>query len=132
MTMKWRIALGAAVVFFAGIATGMFCCFWHVHHVVLERNSGQLAAQMRAHLKWQLNLTPAQVEAITPIVDQTASQLDAIRSDTGHRVSETLAQSHRELAPHLTPEQRAKLDRMAERRGHSFHMMHVHPPPDAP
>ena len=124
--------MGVAIVFFAGIATGLFCCFWHVHHVFLQRNSGNLAAEMRAHLKWELKLTPAQVEEIRPIVDQTAKQLDEIRSDTGRRVAETLAQSHRDLAPHLTPEQRAKLDKMAERRRHSFHLLHFHPPPDSP
>ena len=132
MNLKWKIAGGVAIVFFAGLATGMFCCFWHVHHVFLDRNPEHLGAQMRAHLKWELNLTPAQIEEITPIVDRTARQLIDIRGDTGRRVSETLAQSHRDLAPHLTSEQRAKLDRMAERRQHSFHMMHFHPPPDAP
>lgn len=132
MSMKWGIALGAALVFFAGIATGLFGCFWHVHHMFLQRNSGHLAAQMRTHLKWELNLTPAQVEEITPIVDQTAKQLEEIRSDSGRRVAEALAQSHRDLAPHLTPEQRAKLDKMAERRQHSFHLLHFHMPPGPP
>ena len=119
-------------MFFAGFATGMFGCFWHVHHMFLQRNSGSLAAQMRAHLKWELKLTPAQVEEITPIVDQTAKQLDEIRSDSGRRVAEALAQFHRDLGSHLTPEQRAKLDKMAERRQHSFHLLHFHMPPAPP
>jgi hypothetical protein len=131
MSLKWRIALGVAVVFFAGIATGLFGCFWHVHHAFMRHDPRHLAAQMRAHLKWELKLTPAQVQEISPIVDQTAKQLSDIRTDTGRRVSETLTQSHRDLAPHLTPEQRARLDKMEERRRHSFHM-HFHPPSDAP
>lgn len=132
MSLKWRIVLGAALVFFAGVATGLFGCFWHAHHVFLQRNSGDLAAHMRAHWKWELDLTPAQLEEITPIIDQTAKQLDEIRSDSGRRVAEALAQSHRDLAPHLTPEQRAKLDKMAERRRHSFHMMHLRMPSETP
>ena len=132
MSIKWRIALVGALVFFAGVATGLFGCFWHMHHMFGQHNSAQIAARMRAHLRWELKLTPAQMEEITPIVDQTAKQLEAIRNDSGQRVAETLAQSHRDLAPHLTPEQRARLDRMEERRRHSFRLMHFRPPPNAP
>ena len=69
---------------------------------------------MREHLRRQLELTPDQVSKISPIIDQTSSKLEAIRIETAQRVRATLEESHRQIAPQLTPEQREKLEKMEQ------------------
>jgi Spy/CpxP family protein refolding chaperone len=115
--LKWKLALGFVLVFLAGLAAGAFIGTARLnprHADFVHHRS--LADRMRSQMKAHLNLTPAQVEQTTPIFEQTARQLETIRADTGRRVHETLAESDRELAKTLTPEQRTKLEAFAARR----------------
>jgi hypothetical protein len=90
---------------------------------------------MREHLQQQLKLTPEQLRALDPILDEMAKQLQEIRAESGRRVSETITRSHEQLAAHLTPGQRVELQAMEERHAG---MLRRHrwsdppPPPDAP
>ena len=70
---------------------------------------------MRDHLTRQLELTPEQVDKLTPIIADTSKRLQEIRRESGKRVAETMQHSHSAMAPHLTPEQREKLDQMKMR-----------------
>ncbi len=129
MTLKWRLLLGVAVVFCAGVATGLFAGAWHAHHAFMIIHSGHVGHRMREHLRRELKLTPDQFEKISPLIDQLENRLEAIRTETGRRVSETMTQSHQEIAPYLTPEQRARMDEMAKKHRRILHMQELPPPP---
>jgi Spy/CpxP family protein refolding chaperone len=113
--LKWRIAIGLLLVFFAGAATGVFAGAWHARSTFKVRHGGMMGDRMREHITRHLDLTPEQQRIVDPILDRTAAELHAIRTETGQRVSETMRRSHQEIAPHLDPEQQAKLEKMKHR-----------------
>jgi hypothetical protein len=131
-SLKGRIAVGLVLVFLAGVATGIFAGAWHARHVFVFRHGEMVGDRMREHLKRELGLTPEQLVLVEPILNQTAERLHAIRTETTQRVTEAMEESHRQLLPHLTPEQQAKIEKMKERH---LRMLHHHgerpePPPD--
>lgn len=130
--LKWRIAILLVIVFCAGIATGFFGAVHHARQIFWERRSFHAGDRMREHLRRQLDLTPEQYEKISPILDQMSKRLDVIRDETSKRVAETMSDSHQQMIPMLTPEQRAKLERMHERHQHMLTLHGQPPPPDAP
>lgn len=131
---KWRVALGLFVVFLAGAASGFFASAWQARKKFDTRHRvGLKSDRMMRHFQRHLELTPEQRQKVEPILDQSAARLQEIRAETGRRVSETMEQSRREIAPHLTPEQRVKMEEMKERRHRrKIHRRHGRrgPPPD--
>lgn len=128
--LKWKLIVGFVLVFIAGGMTGAFIAASQTHHLFFGRSEGNLGDRMRNRLRHQLGLTDEQMTKISPIIDKTATQLEAIRTDTGRRVHETLAEAHRDIAADLTPEQRAKLEAIEELHRHRFH--HVRGPRESP
>lgn len=133
-TLKWQLLVGVLVVFLAGFATGAFATAWHVHRVFGGVGRKEVIAErMRRHLTAELGLSAEQLEKITPLIEQTAARLTAIRSETGKRVQETMEQSRRELAPNLTPQQIARLDQIRENHGRMVrHRNRLRGPVDPP
>jgi Spy/CpxP family protein refolding chaperone len=138
--LKWKLAFAFLLVFIAGVTTG--CLFGALHlkkrHLIGPPHSGDVAGRMREHFRKALDLTPEQEAKIMPIIDATSTRLEAIRLETAERVRTVMAESKREVAPQLTPEQQEKLDKLeAHHRKimihHGFHH-HKHkdkekPPP---
>lgn len=122
---KWRLAVGVLVVFIAGIATGVFASAWRLHQRAGGGRAGAIGERMRHHLQARLGLSAEQVAKINPAIEETANRLDSIRRETRRRVSETMEQSRRDLAPNLTPEQLARLDQMRERHQRRMHRAHL-------
>jgi Spy/CpxP family protein refolding chaperone len=114
--LKWKLIVGFVLVFVAGGMTGAFLGASHARHLFFAQpHRGMMSQRMRDHYREQLNLTPEQVAKISPIIDKTAAQLEQIRHETGQRVHELFAEAHREMAAHLSDEQRAKLQAMEAR-----------------
>ena len=113
--LKWRIGIGFLLVFLAGAATGMFAGAWHARDTFRGRHGGMMGHRMREHLVRHLNLTPEQVRELDPIFDRTEKELQVIRQETAQRVTQTMEAAHRDFAPHLTPEQEAKVSKMKMR-----------------
>ena len=115
VTYKWKLVVGFVLAFLAGCATGAFLATSHSHHLHnLAFHRSSLADRMRQRIQTQLDLTPAQLEEIGPIFNQAANELQKIRTETGAHVRQVIAETDRALAPHLTPEQREKLERMGQ------------------
>jgi Spy/CpxP family protein refolding chaperone len=115
--LKWKLIVGFVLVFVAGGMTGAFLGASHARHLFFAQpHRGMMSQRMRDHYREQLNLTPEQVAKISPIIDKTAAQLEQIRHETGQRVHELFTEAHREMAAHLSDEQRAKLQAMEARR----------------
>jgi Spy/CpxP family protein refolding chaperone len=120
--LKWKLIVGFVLVFLAGGMTGVFVgASPTFHSFVGSHHPGFSAERMRARLQWQLRLTDEQLAKISPLIDETVSQLKRIRGDTGRRVRDTFAEFHRQIAPDLTPEQRTKLQKMEERQRRWLH-----------
>jgi Spy/CpxP family protein refolding chaperone len=130
--LQWKLIAGFVLVFVAGGMTGAFFGAWHAHHFFLEGHEpGMVATRMKERLRAELNLTPEQVNKISPIVEKMASDLEQIRRETGRRVHETFQQAHNEMAASLTDEQKRKLKQM-ERRHRSWPGFHGHGSPKPP
>jgi Spy/CpxP family protein refolding chaperone len=118
--LKWKLIVGFVLVFVAGGMTGAFLGASHARHLFFAKpHRGMMSQRMRDHYRAQLNLTPEQVAKISPIIDKTAVQLEQIRHETGERVHELFMEAHREMAAHLSDEQRTKLQAM-EARHHQW------------
>ena len=114
--LKWKLALGLLLAFFAGGATGGFFVAGHAHHRRMDFSPGhhRLADRMRSRMQTELDLTPEQVAKTAPIFDRTASELEKVRTETGARVRQIMAEANRALAPELTDAQRAKLEALKQ------------------
>ena len=112
-SLKWRLVLGFALVFIAGVAAGSFLGAARAHQ---GRAGGArhhlLAERMRNRIQTQLNLTPEQIEKAGPIFDKAARDLEQVRTDTARRVRDIMAEADHDLTPELTAEQRTKLEAM--------------------
>lgn len=119
--LKWKLIVGFVLVFVAGGMTGAFFGASHARHLFFTQpHRGMMSERMRDHYRAKLNLTPEQVAKISPIIDKTAVQLEQIRHETGDRVHELFLEAHREMAAHLSDEQRTKLQAMEARHHQSM------------
>jgi len=123
--LKWKLIAGFVLVFIAGGVTGVFLSAAVARHCLMgPAHHGLVAERMRERLTAQLKLTPDQVAKISPIIDKAGTQLEQIRRETGRRVHETFADSHREMSAYLTDEQRAKLEQIRQRHQRWMHGRH--------
>src|SRR5437870_12057790 len=124
--LKWKLIAGFVLVFLAGGATGVFVSATTAHYFFGAHRHGYAAQAMKNRLQWQLRLTDEQMAKISPIIEKTGAQFEEIRGETGRRVRETIAESHREIAPILTPEQKERLQQMEQRQRRWMHRGHWH------
>lgn len=132
-SLKWKLAVGFLLVFFAGVTTGSVAWNWHRHARFLDNTrSGALAQRMNERLRHELSLTPDQSAKIAPIIEQSAKKLETIRVESARRVRQTLTETHLQISPDLTPEQRTKLATIQEkhRRWQGRHRRFLRPPPE--
>jgi Spy/CpxP family protein refolding chaperone len=133
----WWSVVGVLVVFAAGMATGMFVGARKAQDVLVFKHRKHMGERMRQHLIRELELTPEQIEKLSPIIEDTSRRLQEIRAESGRRVAETMQESHAAISPHLTPEQRERLatmkhrhKRFLRRRDHGRDGPDEHPPHD--
>jgi hypothetical protein len=113
--LKWKLLAILLLVFIAGGMAGAFIAAAQVRHRFFHPPATMLNERMRRHLRAQLHLNQEQLANISPIIDKTAGQLEEIQRATAERVREAIAQEHREIAPYLSDEQRAKLKELEAR-----------------
>ena len=130
--LMWRLAVGVLVVFAAGVATGMFVGARKAHGVLHLKDHHRMGEHMRERLTRKLQLTPAQVEKLGPIIDDTSKRLHEIRRESGKRVADTMQQAHSAMAPHLTPEQIAIAEQMKTHHKKVLHRRRDGAPPPPP
>jgi Spy/CpxP family protein refolding chaperone len=131
-SLRWKLILAFALVFLAGVACGFFGTV-HARYFFARMDSKSMTQHMKQRLRAELELTPQQMQQISPIIDHAASQLKTKREQTMHDVHEIFEQTHRDMQPFLTPEQRTKLEQLEKRHRHLLHrhgfMAHGPPPP---
>ena len=109
--LRWKLLGGFILVFTAGLIAGAFVAAVQLrHHRADFSHHEAITERIRNRMKSRLDLTPEQMAKTAPIFDKTARQIEDIRRETSRRIHETFAAADHELAPELTPEQRARLD----------------------
>jgi Spy/CpxP family protein refolding chaperone len=119
---SWKVILYAALIFLAGLFIGMLAGPYVQRTFVRPPTPPEMSRHILARLQSRLSLTPEQTAQIKPLMEQTASDIEAIRVATTKQVSDRIAETNSKIATFITPEQKAKLDQMeAERREHMRH-----------
>jgi Spy/CpxP family protein refolding chaperone len=131
-SLRWKLILAFVLVFLAGVVCGFFGTL-HAHYSFARMDSESMAQHMKQRLRAELKLTPQQMQQISPIIDRAASQLKTKREQTMRDVHDIFEQTHRDMEPFLTPEQRTRLEELEKRHRHLLHrhgfMAHGPPPP---
>lgn len=119
---SWRVVLYATLIFVAGLFGGALAGPHMLRTFLHPPTPNEMSSHILARLQSRLSLTPEQTAQIQPLVEQTASDIDAIRKATTKQISDRIAEANSKTAAFLTPEQKTKLDQMAaERREHMRH-----------
>jgi Spy/CpxP family protein refolding chaperone len=126
---SWKVILYATVIFMAGLFIGSLTGPRMLIRLLRPPTPAEMSSHILARLESRLSLTPEQTAQIKPLVEQTASEIDAIRAATTKQISDRIAESNSKIAAFITPEQKTKLDQMeAERREHMRHAGPFFPP----
>jgi hypothetical protein len=119
---SWKVVLYAALIFVAGLFIGVLAGPHVLRTFLHPPTRAEMSRHILARMQSRLALTPEQTAQIKPLVELTASDIDAIRAATTKQVSDRIAETNSKIATFITPEQRVKLDQMeAERREHMRH-----------
>ena len=114
---RWKIVLSLVAIFFAGSVTGaLFTISIAKHEVRRQSDPTQWFQLTMNRWKTRLHLTPAQEEKLKPIVEATVNELRSLRESDLRQTDEILARAQARIDPELTPEQRARLQKMRDAR----------------
>ncbi len=119
---SWKVVLYATLIFVAGLFIGVLAGPHVLRTFLRPPTPAEMSRHILARLHSRLSLTPEQTVQIKPLIEQTASDIDAIREATTKQISDRITEANSKTATFLTPEQKVKLDQMAaERREHMRH-----------
>lgn len=130
-SLRWKLILAFVLVFLAGAVCGFFGSF-HLRLLFFHPQPGEVAEHMKRNLRAELKLTPEQMQHISPIIDRGAEQLNAQREATRKDVRAIFEQTHRDMLPFLTSEQKTRLEELEKRHHRQMHRHGFGPGPDAP
>ena len=113
MNRPWKIIVVLVGIFIAGGVTGAFIAL-----AVDKSGSGRryapdqwVPARLR-HMTERLELTPAQVDRIRPIMKREGEELSRLREQGFRETRIILERMEKDISAELTPEQRPKFDEL--------------------
>jgi Spy/CpxP family protein refolding chaperone len=118
MDKSWKVFLAFAGVFIAGAICGCLVGVRVMRHLapppraVLGLNFGP---QMLKRLGDQLDLTPAQVTQIQPIVERAQIDVQKLRWEHVHEMTQVMDRLHSDISAILNPDQRTKLNELRKK-----------------
>jgi Spy/CpxP family protein refolding chaperone len=124
MNSPWKLTLLLVGIFLAGAVTGGMVTKGYLRKEIAKRFAPeQMGKDRLAKLTKRLDLTPEQVEQIKPILQRdTAELIRTVR--TSFAESRRIAtRMDREISAVLTPEQKAKFDKMIQERRQNVRRM---------
>jgi Spy/CpxP family protein refolding chaperone len=112
---KWKIILALAAIFAAGVVTGGVFALGMVKQAVDRKiNPGRWPASLLDTYQKRLKLTPEQIEQMRPVIEESRREWSAtVRSAVGSYAA-IIRKVDEQLAPLLTPEQKAEHERIRE------------------
>lgn len=113
MSKPWQVILVLIGIFAAGGVAGGFVTLRVCKDKLVNRPvPEEWAPKHLKRLNDRLALTPEQHEQIRPIVRRSMEQLNRIRNTSVEETKTVVEGMQREISARLTPEQRAKFERM--------------------
>lgn len=113
MNKPWQVILVLIGIFAAGGVAGGFVTARVLRERILNRPvPEEWAPKHLKRLHDRLALTPEQDELIRPIVRRNMEHLNRIRNSSLEETKTVVEGMQREISAQLTPEQRAKFERM--------------------
>jgi|SRR6478736_4749304 Spy/CpxP family protein refolding chaperone len=107
----WKAVVLLLAVFVAGILVGGALSEWRPW----GHGPGRDANGMVAHLTEDLDLTPAQADSITAVLDRWRPQMDSAWAEVRPRIETVRAKIRSDIAAQLTTEQQAKYEELMKR-----------------
>jgi len=117
---KLKVGLVLALIYFAGIATGVVATRTVVRHMVAAavQNPARVKLLIERRLTRQLKLDAGQQNKVEQILIRTQNELRSLRQDFGPRFQAILLNTQTEISAVLTPEQRQRFDKLREENRH--------------
>ncbi len=113
MNKPWKLILLLTGIFLAGGVAGSFLTVRFGRNWVNQRVATEKwAPEHLRKLSERLELTPAQVEKLKPIVHRNMEEIGRLRSDSMKETRAVFERMEREIAALLTPEQKTKFDEL--------------------
>jgi Spy/CpxP family protein refolding chaperone len=132
-----RVVLYAVFIFVAGAITGALVAPMIGRSFMRLPDSRQMSGHMLAHLRSGLDLTDEQMAKIKPVIENTCADMETLHRETTKRALDRIAETNAKISAFLTPEQKAKFQKMEAE--HSNRIRHTHhfgatpgPPPPGP
>jgi hypothetical protein len=114
---KEKAILYLVAIFLAGAATGTVVGYTSGKHKAFPMpRPGEMVEHIVLRLQTRLELRPEQLGRIKPLVEQTCSEMQAIHRESWRRVSESFKKLNQQIAEHLDPAQRKRLEEMEKER----------------
>jgi Spy/CpxP family protein refolding chaperone len=128
--LKPWLAMG--LIFVVGMVTGAALLFSFRGEWMHPPGAQQLRHLWLTHLTHRLNLTADQQAKIQPILADAGNQIQALHRGEVDRIAQIMNSANGRIAPLLTPEQQAELQKMEQegRRDFSGHMRSWDGPPE--
>src|SRR5882762_9487606 len=117
---KLKIGLVIALIYFAGIATGVVATRAVVRRMVATavHNPDRVRLLIEKRLTRRLRLDPGQQAKVDQILTHTQTELRSLRQEFGPRFQAIMGDSQSEISAILTPEQRQRFDKFREENRH--------------
>ena len=126
--IQYRILGSVLLMFAAGVTSGALIAWPAAKRAATaKRPSMERACDFMKHkLESRLQLSPGQIEKISPRMEQTARELDAVHERSMVEIEEIFNRSSADISKELTPGQIPLLREMERERREFF--SHRHPP----
>lgn len=133
---KWTLAGYLAAIFAIGCVSGAVVG-WGIakegKKPSLKRSAAPtmktVCEHMRSRLETRLELSPAQLQEIDPVLQETARAMDGIHREAMERIESVIESCNRALEKSLNAEQKAKLKELERERPHFRARDGRHKPP---
>lgn len=113
---KLKIGLVIALIYVAGVATGVVANRAVVRHMVASavQNPQRIKVLIEKRLTRRLKLDPSQQTKVEQILNQTQNDLRSLRQDFAPRFQAIMLETQSEISAVLTPEQRQRFEKLRE------------------
>src|SRR5438270_13179522 len=108
---SWKVVLYATLIFVAGLFTGALAGPHLFRTYLRPPTPAEMSRHILDRLQSRLSLTPARTAQIKPLIEQTASDIDAISEATTKQISDRIEEAHSKTATQHTSEQTANHDK---------------------
>ena len=115
MNKPWQVCLVLVAIFAAGGISGGLVAF-QIARKHAPPPSGVWFARRIEDVARELQLTPAQMERVQPIVKRNVEELTKLSRQSMHTVHEMLERMETEIGAELTPDQRTKYEQILKER----------------